>query len=154
MNKDCPSCGNSAPSYAVLCKVCQFNFKDHEKRFKFPIKMSIWLLLIGIIAVVVTRHLATTNIAKRYVLDVETQSIIIAESTKKGTSAERLAFSKVKQLEYIIDGPQEYMIAVKTNSDEQMILKTATSDLQRRAEEMANLSGFPLVVVDNRRKID
>jgi len=152
MNKTCPGCGIDAPNYALLCKDCQFDFKTHERPKRFPMGLSIGMCVLGLSALLITRHLATSHVAKRYVLDVETQSIIIAESTRNGTTANRLPFDQVKQLEHIIGGSRgRYEIIAVINNGDRWVLKSDDSSLKRSAENMSNLSGIEFVEVNNTR---
>ena len=137
MNKLCPSCMKEAPSYAVLCKYCEFDFKTHESPRKFPLGLSIGALILGLSALLITRHLATSHIAKRYVLDVETQAIIIAESSREGTTAKRLPFDQVTQLEHVTGGTEgKYEIVAVISNGDRLILKTGDESLKRNAESM------------------
>ena len=80
MSKYCPQCSETAPSYAKLCRHCFFDFKAKETPKKFPLGFSLGLLALSVIALALTQHLASSQIAKRYILDVETQSLLIAEA--------------------------------------------------------------------------
>ena len=152
MSKVCPSCGNASPSYAVLCKHCRYDFKEASTPKKFPLGISVSFLVLGLVALLLTRHLATSHIQQRFVLDVETKSIVIAESTKDGTSVERLPFEKVEKLEHVIGGEEaKYEIVAVVDNGDRLILNKADASLKMSAKAMSEKSGISLVEVNNTR---
>ena len=152
MEKTCPGCGTHAPSYAVLCKVCNFDFKAHEQPKRIPPQLGVALIVLGFAALMITRHMATSHIANRYVLDVETQSIIIAESNREGTSVNRLSFDQVKQLEHVVGGSEaKYEIVAVVRNGDRLVLKTGENSLKQSADAMATTSGIELIEVNNTR---
>ena len=117
-----------------------------------PRKGSIAFVILGLVALLLTRHLATSHIQKRFVLDVETKSIVIAESTKDGTSVERLPFDKIVKLEHVIGGEEaKYEIVAVAENGDRLILNKADASLKMSAKTMSEKSGINLVEVNNTR---
>ena len=109
-------------------------------------------MVLGLVALLLTRHLATSHVLQRFVLDVETKSIVIAESTKDGTSVERLPFEKVEKLEHVIGGEEaKYEIVAVVDNGDRLILNKADASLKMSAKAMSEKSGISLVEINNTR---
>ena len=143
MSKFCPKCNENIPEYAKVCKHCFYDYTANPPK-KFPLLFSFGMLGISILAILLAQHLIATQIASRYVLDVETKSLLIAESSKDGTTIERVNFDKIDHLEHVIGGDAgRYAIEVVLNDGKRLTVRTSEDRLTSEAEDMASMCNLP-----------
>jgi hypothetical protein len=152
MSKYCPQCSETAPGYATLCRHCFYDFKKDETPKKFPLAISIGLLLLGLMAYFMTNHLTSSQNRPYYHLHSETQSLLIAQVNRQGTTVDRLPFSDIKHLEHIIGGSDsKFAIDAVLKNGESINLKRSDRGLEQDIKVMSSNSDLEYETVNHTR---
>lgn len=152
MSKYCPQCSETAPSYAKLCRHCFYDFKKAETPKKFPLGISVGLLLVGLVAFFMTRQLASSQNRPYYHLHSDTKSLLIANVNAQGTTMDRISFDDIKRLEHIIGSSEgKFAIAAVLKNGDSITLKTSDQSLEQDIKTMSSNSGLEYETVNNTR---
>jgi len=156
--KTCPSCGEIVPAVVNRCKHC-----FHEFDGAAPKKSSGMLLIAATLAAMVCVgavamwYLVNHQAVKRnVVIDQETSSVVWTRTSSNGTETDRLAFDRIKEIEFVIGGKRAtWEVYVNTTDDGKKLLhQSSESSLQGYVDHIANVMDKPVVEVRNLKNFD
>jgi hypothetical protein len=158
--KTCPSCGAEVPSAASRCKHCFHDFGAGEDA---PRKTSgVIILLVLIVALlgagfgIATYAQKNIFVKQNIVIDQETESVIWTRTTTDGMSTERLPFSEIKELEFVIGGKKATWVvyAVKNDGEKKLLHQSNEGTLEGYADHLSHVMKKDLVEVRNMKNFD
>lgn len=151
--KECPSCGADVPAVASRCKHCfhDFNEEPVKKTNNGLIGFLSLLVVCALIGAGTFSYLHYFNAAERIVVDQETNSIVITRTSASGTTTERVNFSDVEKVEYILGGQTSTfeVVAVTDRGDRYIIQASSDKQLDGHAQHIAQVIDKPLVEIRN-----
>ena len=147
--KDCSSCGATVPAVARLCKHCFHDFQAvPEKKSNNLIGFLVLLIVLGGMGAATFGYIYNNNAAEKLVVDAETQSLIITRTTASGTTTNRVNFSDIGQVEYVMS-PGEFLIVAVTNDGGRYTIQQSDKPIDGHAEHVAHVIDRPMVEVNN-----
>jgi len=151
--KICPSCDAEVPVVASRCKHCFHDFSEGpiKKSSGGLIGLLILLVALSVVGAGTFSYLYYFNSHKRVVVDAESQAIIISSTSASGPTTERIEFSSVEKLEYVLGGEKDTFEIVAVTSDGSRYITHRSSErpLKGQAEHLAAVMKKPLVEVRN-----
>jgi hypothetical protein len=150
--KECPSCYADVPTVASRCKHCFHDFNEVP-----PKKSNNLVGLLALLAVLVTIGSGTFWYAsngmksERILVDAATQSIVVTRTSGSGTTTERVEFSDIDKVEYIMGGETKTfeIVAVTAQGGRYIIQASGDKPLKGHAEHIASVIDKPLVEIRN-----
>jgi fructose-1,6-bisphosphatase/sedoheptulose 1,7-bisphosphatase-like protein len=146
--KSCPSCMAEVPVEAFRCKHCFHDFHAAPKQGGGPV------VLLGFIAAMlalgggVMAYIHETRAQETSLVDDETKSIIFTRKSASGVETERIAFDRVKQVEYVMGGSNAmFEIVAVTNDGGRYSIKYSDKQIKTEAMQIARLMKKDLVEV-------
>lgn len=146
--KSCPSCMAEVPVEAFRCKHCFHDFHAAPKKRGGPIILLAFfaVMLAGGGGVMAWIH--ETRAQETSLVDDETKSIIFTRKSASGVETERIAFDRVKQVEYVIGGDNAmFEIVAVTLDDGRYSIKYSEKQIKGDAQQIARLMKKDLVEV-------
>ncbi len=151
--KDCPSCGAVVPAAATRCKECFHDFTEDDLTQRSS--SSGMLLILGTIAAMVlvgaaTLWFITSNpLEERILVDEETQSVVWTRQYRTGPQTDRLRFSEIMKLEYVLKANGDFEVAALTSTGDRKIIQSGSRPLRTEANQYAKMMDKPLEEIDN-----
>jgi hypothetical protein len=151
--RTCPSCGAEVPTSAARCKHCFHDFLDAP-----PKRSSGLILLAASIAIMICAGagamyfvLHRQAVKRNVVVDEESASIIWTITSSEGTSTERVPFSDIKEVEFVVGGSRATweVYAITREGDRKLLNAADQSNLQDYAEHVAALMNTKVVEIRN-----
>jgi hypothetical protein len=103
----------------------------------------------AIIASSVFWYVGTLPTEERILVDKATQSIVWTRQFRDGPETDRLEWSKVAKLEYLVESGGRYAIsAITLGGDRKLVQESRGEPIRNTAEQYARLMDKPLEIVD------
>jgi ribosomal protein L40E len=150
--KECPSCYADVPVVASRCKHCFHDFNEAPpKKSNNLIGLLVLLLSLVVIGAGTFYYVSNGMKSERILVDAETQSIVVTRTSGSGTTTERVEFSDIEKVEYVMGGDTETfeIVAVTSRGDRYIIQASGDKPLKGHAEHIAAVIDKPLVEVRN-----
>jgi hypothetical protein len=147
--KECPSCYSDVPTVASRCKHCFHDFNEiPPKKPNNLVGLLVLLLLLVAIGSGTFYYVSHGMKSERILVDQETQSIVVTRTSGSGTTTERVEFSDIDKLEYIMGGETKLFEIVAVTSDNRYIIQASgDKPLKGQAEHIASVMDKPLVEI-------
>jgi len=125
--KDCPSCGAEVPTAASRCKHCFHDFNEApppapKKQLR---GFLMWLAALVFMGTGTFYWVVQNKSSANVVVDEETQSIIITETTADGINVQRVTFSEVEKIEYVIGGQTATFEVFAITDDDRILIQSS-----------------------------
>ncbi len=151
--KDCPSCGETVPRSANLCKHCFHDFTEEgvPTRSGGPIFLLGAVATMAVLGALTFGYVASQPIEERILVDQDTRSVVWTRQFRSGIETERLPWDQIASLEYVIRSNGDFEIAAVASGGERHVIQADTSPLKSEAEKYAQLMKKELTEVDQTR---
>ena len=147
--KDCPSCGLSVPKTASRCKDCFHDFEEAPTRANGgPIFLLIATATMALLGSGTLLYVTSYPIEERILVDQETQSVIWTRQYRTGIDTNRVRWTEIAKLEYVVSPNSNEIVAVG-NDGGRHVIQESTNALRSEASRYAELMDKPLEQVDN-----
>jgi hypothetical protein len=148
--KTCPSCDTDVPVAASKCKHCFHDFNDVPVKSNGILPILAGLATMALIGAGTLYWIISMPVEQKILMDQETQSVIWTTKYRGDkVSTERLEWSKIGKLEYIITSSGTHRIEAVTTTGERKVIEEDTAPLKKTAERYAALTQKPLEFVDD-----
>ena len=151
--KDCPSCHAEVPTSAKRCKECFHDFEEAPPSGNWagPIALLISVAGMVIVALLTLTWIVMQPQDQHIFIDQDSQSVVFTKTFVSGTTTDRLNFSEVTSLEYVMHANGGYeIVAVKVDGSRRTI-KEDDSPIVGDAKKYSQVMKKPLTTVDNTR---
>jgi hypothetical protein len=151
--KECPSCSEDIPAVASVCKHCFQDFTDTtvSKRSGGPLFVLGAVAAMAVIGAMVLGYLTTIPVEERILVDQDTQSVVWTRQFRTGVTTERLAWSEITKLEYVVLPTGDFEVVAVTPANERHVIHAGKRPLKSEAEKYSQLMKKPLEEVDKTR---
>lgn len=150
--KECPSCGTMVPASADRCKECFHDFNEAPARSAGgPIFLLGSVAAMAVVAAGVLWYVTGNPIEEKILVDEETHSVIWTRRYRSGVETERLKWTDVAKLEYVVLASGSFEIAAVGLTGERYIIQESPNPLKTEADHYAQMMEKPLDIVDNTR---
>jgi ribosomal protein L40E len=148
--KLCPNCNADVPAIANLCKHCFHDFHRVEPRKKSPLWTLLFLALgTSLVSAMAFAHIYAQQKVMNISIDRETASIVFTTKYPDRTDAERVKWSDVSSVEYLLHGEGKlYQVWVVTTGSKRYLYSESDDMLTIEAHRLAETIGRPLVERD------
>lgn len=148
--KTCPSCETDVPAAASTCKHCFHDFNETIKKSNPIIPILTGLAAMAVIGAGTLYWIVSSPVEQKILMDQETQSVIWTTKYRGDkVTTERLEWSKIGKLEYVITASGQHKIEAITTTGDRKLIEIDTSPLKTTAERYAALTQKPLEIVDD-----
>ena len=148
--KTCPSCDTDVPVAASTCKHCFYDFNAPTKKSSPIIPILAGLATMAVIGAGTLYWIVSSPVEQKILMDQETQSVIWTTKYRGDkVTTERLEWSNIGKLEYVITSSGQHRIEAITTTGDRKVIETDTSPLKTTAERYAALTQKPLEVIDD-----
>ena len=146
MTKTCPNCSSDVPYHVFRCKHCFYDFSEKNQKARFPLSIFVTLFIIGLLTVAITDYIVNSRESTSYVFDEESKSMLIAQKTSKGLTANRVAFKDLKEIEHVTGGDYaNYELWIGTQDGKRFLVAQSQSPLSQQGESTAKMIEQKLV---------
>ncbi|MCB9677862.1 MAG: hypothetical protein H6737_22365 [Alphaproteobacteria bacterium] len=151
--KDCPSCGAEVPASAKRCKECFHDFDTPATTASWAGPIALLVSLAGMVAVALITLLwiVMQPQDQHTLVDQDSQSIVWTRTYVTGTTTDRVQFSDVSKIEYVMHSSGGYEIVAVTSGGDRKQIQISESPIQGEANKYAELMKKDLTIVDNTR---
>jgi len=151
--KDCPSCGADVPTSAKRCKECFHDFDEPVKKASWAGPIALLMALAGmvVVALITLGWIVMQPQDQHILVDQDSESIVWTRTYVTGTTTDRVPFTDVRSLEYIMHTSGGYEITAVTADGSRKIIQESVSPLRGEANKYAQLMKMELSVIDNTR---
>jgi len=152
VNKTCNSCGSDVPHYVTRCKHCFNDFRDQNRKKKTNLILPLLVFSLGFMGFVTTQKMAKTQISKQSIVEQESESLIMIEMGIEGPISNRVPFSDITSLEYVLGGDSQiYELFIIDSKGEKKLIFGSGDSIKKRADQMAEMMNKKLIVTNNTR---
>ncbi len=146
----CPNCNAEVPAIANLCKHCFHDFHYVPPKKKSPLWTLLFLALgTSLVSAMVFAHIAAQQKVMNISIDRETQSIVFTTKYPDRTEADRVKWSEVASVEYLLHGEGKlFQVWVVTTGSKRYLYSESDDMLTLEAHRLAETIRRPLVERD------
>ena len=153
MKKECPSCGTEVPESATRCKNCFHDFEDEEIKQSFnwtgPLALLGAFAAMAVIGTGTLYYIVSQPLDEKILVDESQAAVIWTRQYRSGPQTERLRFSEVQKLEYVVRANGGFEIAAVTAKGDRHIIHEDRVSLKIEAAHYAEVMEKPLEEIDN-----
>ncbi len=151
--KDCPSCAETVPESATLCRHCFHDFTEDNAptRTGGPIFLLGSVALMALLAATTFGYVASQPLEERILVDQDTRSVVWTQKFRSGVTTRRVKWDNIAHLEYIIESNGDFEIAAITLTGDHHTIQSSVSPIKGEAQKYALLMDKTLEEVDNTR---
>ena len=148
--KICPNCNAEVPAIANLCKQCFHDFHYVAPKKKSPLWTLLFLALgTSIVSAMVFAHIYAQQKVMHISIDRETASIVFTTKYPDRTDADRVKWSDVASVEYLLHGEGKlYQVWIVTTGGKRYLYSESNDMLTVDAHRLAETIKRPLVERD------
>ena len=149
--KECPSCGTMVPRSAERCKDCFHDFSEVASTSNGgPIFLLAAVAAMAVVLAGVLWFVTGTATEEHILVDQQTESVVWTRQYRWGAETERLKWSEVAKLEYVVRSGGYEVAAIAMNGD-RFVIHEAVAPLKTTADQYAAMMEKPLDIVDQTR---
>jgi len=150
--KECPSCGTMVPESATRCKSCFHDFDEDEVKQSFnwagPLALLGAFAAMALIGSGTLYYIVSQPIEEKILVDESQSAVIWTRQYRTGPQTERVRFSDISKLEYVVRSNGGFEIAAITNAGSRHIIHEGKAPLKSEAAHYAQVMEKPLEEID------
>jgi len=151
--KECPSCGTMVPESATRCKNCFHDFDEEEVKQSFnwagPLALLGAFAAMAVIGTGTLYFIVSQPLEEKILVDENQSAVIWTRQYRSGPQTQRLRFSDIDKLEYVVRSNGGFEIAAISKEGERHIIHEGRSPLKTEAAHYAEVMEKPLEEIDN-----
>jgi hypothetical protein len=148
--KTCPACDEDVPVAASRCKHCFHDFNEVVVKTNGLLPIMAGLAAMATIGAGTLYWIISTPVEQKILMDQATESVIWTTKYRGDkVTTERLNWSNIGKLEYIITSSGQHTIEAVTITGDRKVIEQDTGPLKTTAEKYAALTQKPLEIIDN-----